>query len=90
MSSLLAAEKASSFHSEKFRIPVLSIAVVGAVANLYSVWNFYRLRGASSASWRRRPLTNRRKAKDILLVTLSLAALVLAAAELFVHPLFGK
>lgn len=90
VSSLLAAEKASSFHSEKFRIPILLIAVLGAVINLYSVWNFHRLRNASSAAWRRRPLTRRQKIKDSVLVALSALALVLVCAEIFVHPLFGK
>lgn len=90
VSSLLAAEKASSFHSEKFRIPILLVAVIGSVVNLYSVWNFHRLRNAASAAWRRRPLSGGRKAKDAVLVVLSVAALVLVAAELYFHPLFGK
>ncbi len=90
ISSLLAAEKASSFHSEKFRIPILLVAVVGSVVNLYSVWNFHRLRKAASAAWRRRPLTPQQKTKDVLLVVFSLAALLLVATEIYFHPLFGK
>lgn len=89
LASLLAAEKASSFHTEKFRIPILLIAVVGSVVNLYSVWNFHRLRNASSAAWRRRPLTAQQKAKDTVLVLLSLAALLVVALEIYVHPFFG-
>jgi len=57
--------------------------------NLYSVWNFHRLRNASSAAWRRRPLTTQQKTKDAVLVLLSLGALLLIAFELYVHPLFG-
>jgi len=90
VSSLLAAEKASNFHSEKFRLPILLVAVVGSVANLYSVWNFHRLRSASAASWRRRPLTKQQRVKNVALISLSFAALLLVAAEIFVHPLFGK
>lgn len=90
VATLLAAEKASSFHSEKFRIPILLLAVIGAVVNLYSVWNFHRLRNAASAAWRRRPLTGRQKTKHVLLVLFSVVALLLVGAEIYVHPLFGK
>ncbi len=90
ISSFLAAEKASSFHSEKFRIPILLVAVVGSVVNLYSIWNFHRLRNAASAAWRRRPLTRAQKTKDVILVLLSFAALALVSIEFYVHPLFGK
>jgi hypothetical protein len=72
---------ATGFHSDAIRIPMMALALVGSLLNLYLLWNARRLRNRPSAQWRRVPLAARKKASERLQLILSLVTLVLLAAE---------
>lgn len=72
-------------HRDVFRVPILIAAVLGAVLNLYLVWNARRLRNASSAAWRKRPMTNRERWRIGLVVGLSVLTFAVAAWEIVLH-----
>ena len=74
-----------SLHRDAIRIPVLVLAVTGAVVNLHLVWKRQRLRNSSTAAWRKRPLTRSERWRTGLVLWLSLLTLVLAAAEIYFH-----
>ena len=90
-SSLVAATvagPATGFHANRFRIPMLVIAGVGAVVNLLLLWNAERLRKNPSARWRMRPLTRRERWEKWIQLVASVLTLLLIAGELLAHPLF--
>jgi len=78
---------ATGFHSNAIRIPMMALALVGSLLNLYLLWNARRLRNRPSAQWRRAALTPRKKASERLQLILSLVTLVLLAAEGIIHAL---
>jgi len=90
-SSLIAATAAgpaTGFHANKFRIPMLVIAGIGAVVNLLLFWNAERLRRNPSARWRMRPLTRKESLGRWMQISTSVLTLLLIAVELFTHTLF--
>ena len=73
------------FHSAAIRIPLLSLATIGALLNLWLLFNAWRLRNASSAQWRRKPLEKKERRRIVIVAALSILTLVFVAAELFLH-----
>src|SRR5205085_3804789 len=43
---------AKGFHKDAIRIPMMILALVGALANLYSVWRVRSLRARPAAQWK--------------------------------------
>ncbi|HWX53449.1 MAG TPA: hypothetical protein VN176_02535 [Verrucomicrobiae bacterium] len=84
-SSAAAVGWANFFHRDIFRLPVLFLAIAGALFNLYLLWNARRLRNAPAAAWRKRPLTRRESWRIGLVFTLSLVTLATAATEIYFH-----
>lgn len=74
-------------HRDVIRIPLLFIAIVGSLINLYLLWRAHRLRTAPSAAWRRRPLTSREQWRIGLVFSLSVVTLALGMAEIYFHRL---
>jgi len=83
-----AAGPATGFHANRIRIPMLAVAGIGAVVNLFLFWNNERLRRNPSARWRMRPLTRKESLAKWMQIGTSLLTLLLIAAELFAHTLF--
>jgi hypothetical protein len=83
--SLSAAGASSWIHQDAVRIPLLTFAALGALANLYVVWNARRLRRTPAASWRIRPMTAQEKRRTRLLVAASLVTLLLIIGEIYGH-----
>lgn len=81
---------ARGFHSDAIRIPMMALALLGSLFNLYTLWNARRLRNRPSAEWRRVPLTSKKKASESLQLILSVLTLVLLAAEWITHPLIHR
>ena len=81
---------ARGFHADVIRIPMMTLALIGTFVNLYLLWNARRLRNRPSAQWRRVPLTPKKKASERLQLLLSIATLILLAAEWFTHPLIHR
>jgi hypothetical protein len=90
-SSLIAATAAgpaTGFHANRFRIPMLAIAGLGAVVNLVLLWNAERMRRNPSARWRMRPLTRKERWEKWIQLGASVLTLLVIAGELLAHPLF--
>jgi ABC-type uncharacterized transport system permease subunit len=90
-SSLVAATvagPATGFHANRFRIPMLAIAGLGAVINLVLLWNAERMRRNPSARWRMRPLARKERLEKWIQLGTSVLTLLLIAGELLAHPLF--
>jgi len=81
---------AHGFHSDIIRVPMMAIALIGSVLNLYVIWKVRRLRNRQSAQWRQKPLSSKKKRSEQLQIALSLLTLVLLAAEWITHPLVHR
>ena len=73
------------FHRDALRIPMLTIAVVGAVINLIVLAWIRHLRARPSAQWRRREITPKQRRSERLQVALALLTLVLVGVETWLH-----
>jgi len=81
---------AHGFHADVIRVPMMAIALIGSVLNLYVIWKVRRLRNRQSAQWRQKPLSSKKKRSERLQIVLSLLTLVLLAAEWITHPLVHR
>jgi len=77
---------ASWLHSEPVRLPLLALATIGAVFNLFVLRNAIRLRRKPEAQWRIKPLRFRDSLRNGIVLSLSVLTLFMVALELAVHP----
>lgn len=76
-----------SFHRDAIRIPMLSIAVAGAVVNLAVLaWVWY-LRARPESQWRKQPVTKKQRWSERLQVAMAVVTLLLAGLEIYTHPI---
>ncbi len=73
------------FHADVIRIPMMGVALVGAVVNLAALWQIRRLRERPSAQWRRVALTAKQRRSESLQFALSIVTLLLLGFEYFLH-----
>ncbi|HEY1804025.1 MAG TPA: hypothetical protein VGG45_06050 [Terracidiphilus sp.] len=76
-----------SFHRDAIRVPMLSIAVVGAMVNLAVLGWIWHLRARPESQWRRQPVTKKQRWSERLQVAMSVATLALVALEIYTHPI---
>ncbi len=76
---------AGGFHRDAIRIPMMIVAVVGSVVNLYVVWRIRSLRARPSAQWRVQPVTAKQRLGENFQIALAVITLVLVAAEYATH-----
>ena len=79
------AQGAAWIHSAPIRLPLLGLATLGALLNLWLLANSWRLRNSPSARWRKKPLLPSERRRITLVAILSVLALLFVAAELFLH-----
>jgi len=84
-SGIVLAEGARIFHQAAIRLPLLGLATVVAVFNLWMLLKVWRLRRASAAQGPMRPLATSERRQMALIAVLSTLTLLLVGAELFVH-----
>ena len=84
-SGIVLVEGARIFHLPAIRLPLLALATVIALFNLWMLFNSWRLRRAQAAQWRIRPLQAPERRRMALIAALSVIALLFVAAELFLH-----
>src|SRR5260370_12180716 len=72
---------AHGFHQHAVRIPMMVLAFLGAVINLYVVGKVRRLRSKPAAQWRQQPVTKKKLNSDRFQIPLSILTLILRAAE---------
>jgi hypothetical protein len=78
---------AKGYHSDAIRIPMMAMALLGSLLNLYLVWHIRRLRHRPAARWRLAPVSAKKLASERLQIILSILTLLLLAAEWITHPL---
>jgi hypothetical protein len=79
-----------AFHRDAIRIPMLAIAVLGAVVNLAVLAWIWRLRARPEAQWRRRTLTKKQVRSERLQVAMALLTLLLVGAETWAHVVIHR
>ena len=82
--------RARGFHQDAIRIPMMALALAGALLNLFVLWRVRKLRNRQAAQWRQKPLSARKKNSERLQYVLSILTLILLAAEWFTHPLIHR
>lgn len=76
---------ASGFHQDAIRIPMMIIAVVGSVVNLYVIWRIRSLRNRPASQWRITPPTAKTLWSERFQIALAMLTLVLVTAEAATH-----
>ena len=74
-----------SIHTDKIRIPMMAIAVLGSVLNLYVVWRIRSLRARPASQWRVQPVTAKQRRSETIQIVLSILTLLLVVAETLAH-----
>lgn len=83
-------EPVTGFHGDAIRIPMMALALVGALLNLGLLWQLRRLRNRPAARWRQKPLTPRKRRSERLQLALSILTLMLLAAEWITHAMLHR
>ena len=78
--------QASWLHSEPVRLPLLALATIGSVFNLFVLINARRLRRKPEAQWRIKPLRFRDKLRNGIVFSASVLTLFMVISELVLHP----
>src|SRR5207302_10590743 len=81
---------AHGFHQDANRIPMMVLAFLGAVINLYVVGKVRRLRSRPAAQWRQQTVTKKKLTSERFQIALSILTLLLLAAEWITHPLVHR
>ena len=76
---------AERLHVNAIRVPMMLIALLGALLNLAALWQVRRLRRRSASAWRQQPLTPSKRRSEALQLALSLITIVLLLAESAAH-----
>lgn len=81
---------ARGFHQDAIRIPMMSLAFLGAVINLYVIGKVRRLRNKPAAQWRMQPVSKKKLNSERFQIVLSILTLLLLAAEWVTHPMVHR
>jgi hypothetical protein len=73
------------FHADAFRIPMVGLALFGALLNLAILAQVRRLRHRPSSHWRQQRPSPRKLRMERVQIVLSVATLVLVAVEEGLH-----
>ena len=89
LTSLTAASLIPGFiftiHTDHIRIPMLIVAVVGSLVNLYVLWRIRSLRSRPSSQWRIQPPAAKQLRSERFQFVLSVLTLMLVAIESAIH-----
>ena len=86
--SVFSAASALEFlHQPIARIILLLFALSGAAANLYLVWNTWKLRRNPAARWRLRPLSAAERRRMAIAISTSLLTFIVLGVEVWAHLL---
>ena len=78
---------ARGFHQDAIRIPMMILALAGALINLYVLWRQWSLRRRSASRWRLQPLTAKEIHSRSLQFALAIVTLALLGLEWWTHPI---
>lgn len=80
---------ARGLHADAIRIPMLIVATVAALVNLYVLFRVWRLR-SRAGSWRKREVTAKEKRSERWQFVLAIVTLLLVGLEVWTHPMVHK
>ena len=81
---------AHGFHRDAIRIPMMIVATIGSLINLYVIWRIRTLRARSSSQWRVQPATAKQKRSELFQIALAIVTLALVASEWITHPMIHR
>jgi hypothetical protein len=81
---------AKGLHQDAIRIPMMLLAFVGSVVNLFVIWKIRSLRSKPASQWRQKPIPTKKLNSERLQIALSILTLVLLAAECITHPMIHR
>ena len=81
---------AHGFHQNAIRIPMMIVATLGSLVNLYVIWRIRSLRARPSSQWRVQPATVKQKRSELLQIVLAIVTLALVASEWILHPMIHR
>lgn len=81
---------AHGFHQDAIRIPMMVLAFLGALINLFVIWKVRNLRSKPATQWRQQPVTKKKLNSERFQIALSVLTLLLLAAEWITHPLVHR
>ena len=74
-----------TIHIDAVRVPMLILALAGALFNLVALWQLRRLRTRSASAWRQKKVSAGKLTSEWVQLALSLATLILLAIESYYH-----
>ena len=74
-------------HQDLIRIPMMSLAALGALLNLFVLWQVRRLRARPAAQWRLAPVPANKLCSERFQIVLALVTFAILAAEWLTHPM---
>jgi hypothetical protein len=81
---------AKGFHADAIRIPMMLLALAGALGNLYVLWRVRSLRARPAAQWRMQPMTKAKRRSEWLQFALAILTLVVLALEFVTHSMMHR
>jgi hypothetical protein len=78
---------AHGWHADAIRIPMMTVAAIAALLNLFVIWHIRRLRARPAAQWRISPLPPGKLRSERLQIALAILTFVCLAAEWITHPM---
>jgi len=76
---------AEGFHRDAIRIPMMVIAVLGSLINLYVIWRIRSLRSRPAAQWRMTAPPDNQIRSERFQIALAIITLFLVIAEWLTH-----
>lgn len=83
-------EPETGYHGDAIRIPMLILATLGSLINLFVLFRIWSLRSRDAGNWRRREVTPKEKRSERWQFALSIVTLILVAAELWTHTIIFR
>jgi cytochrome b subunit of formate dehydrogenase len=85
LASALGARVPWRLHADWIRIPMVLLALTGALINLYAIWRIRRLRQRPASQWRMKPVSTAKLRSENLQILLAVATLALLFVEEVLH-----
>jgi hypothetical protein len=76
---------ADRMHIDAIRIPMMLLALAGALLNLVILWRIWSLRKRPASAWRQAPISRQKLTSEWLQFSLAILTLILLTAEFFAH-----
>jgi hypothetical protein len=81
---------AHGFHQDAIRIPMMGLALLGSLVNLFVIWRIRKLRKNPASQWRQKTVPAKKLRAENFQIALSLVTLALLAAEWITHPMIHR